>query len=83
MATNLEKERKQRLKNRSQKTLLKNQRDKFLKQLQVDSSKNKAMLPNLQSTLDGLAAKGVIHKNKASRLMSRIVHKCKLSKAFI
>ena len=72
MSTNLKKERNQRLKNKSKKTLLKTVKEKFLNLVKTDEVKAKEYLSTLQSTIDSISAENIIHKNKGRRIISQM-----------
>ena len=65
---------KNHLRNVSTKTALKTLRKEFLQLLPAkkeDAAKN---IPELQSAIDKAAKRGIIHRNKARRLKSRLLH---------
>lgn len=63
---------RRRLRNRAAKSALKTERKKFETTLQTgDAAATKGQFTSLQKTLDKAAAKGLIHKKTASRLVAR------------
>ncbi|MGC4007362.1 MAG: 30S ribosomal protein S20 [Pirellulales bacterium] len=70
-----------RVRNRSVKSSLKTQIKKVHAVLPAgDAAETTAAVRTTQKALDQAAAKGVIHKNKAARLKSRLVKKVKAAK---
>ncbi len=64
--------RKRRVLNKSQKSAMKTQIKKFLDALKTPDAKLGEMLSQTYKKVDQVAAKGVIHKNTADRIKSRL-----------
>ena len=58
--------------NKSYRSAMKTQIKRFAKAVTEGSPDTEKMLRETYSTIDSVASKGVIHKNKASRLKSRL-----------
>jgi small subunit ribosomal protein S20 len=66
---------RRRLKNRARKNTVKVQMKRLVKALEGRSPELPAEFRKAQEKIDRLAAKGVIHPNKAARMKSRWAHK--------
>ena len=66
---------RKRLQNRARKNVVKTQMKRLVKALETRSADLPKEFRKAQEKIDRLAAKGVIHPNKAARLKSRWAHK--------
>lgn len=67
---------KRRLRNQMRKSMLKTEIKKYLAMIKEKAVENaEEQLKKIYKKLDQVAAKGTIHKNKASRLKSRLTRK--------
>ena len=65
---------KNRLRNVSAKSALKSVRKEFLELLASHKGEAEKKIPQLQATIDKAAKRGIIHRKKANRWKSRILH---------
>ena len=63
---------KQRIRNKSHKTAMKTQIKKFFAAVEEKSPDVETILALTYKSIDQVAAKGIIHKNKAARIKSRL-----------
>ena len=60
--------------NSAAKSALKTLKKQFLELISTQKNEAQKMAPQLQSALDKAAKRGIIHRSKASRLKSRLMH---------
>ena len=72
---------KSALRNRSQHSGLRTAIKKFLKAVLTKDEQAAATFPKVASLIDKTATKGIIHRNKAARLKSRLSSKLKAIQA--
>jgi small subunit ribosomal protein S20 len=71
----LKQDARRQLRNSSVKSSLKTLRKELLAHLPANKAEAKKLFPDMQSALDKAAKRGVIHRNKAARLKSRLAIK--------
>jgi small subunit ribosomal protein S20 len=73
MSTRLKNYAKKNLRNKHFVSQMKTERKKYLSTVKTgDMAEKKIALAKIDSTIQKLKSKGIIHKNKASRLISRL-----------
>lgn len=75
MATKLSNCEKKALRNKHFLSKMKTERKKYLAATQQNKEASKSLFKSLDSTLQKMKSKGILHKNKVSRLLSRLAKK--------